>query len=333
LRTLFSTTDVHPRDRFDYWHSVACKSLVDHDSVPECRQSFVAELRSGAIADASLVLFENSPMTIAHTAAQAAAPASGEMLFICRQARGCLTLEQETREALLEPGDLTLLDPRLPYRGRFEPGSRLLVLEVPRPRLEARLGALRELTACVIKPATGNSRLISGLVAMLPEEAGDLSRPAQEIVIGQVLDLFALCLAETGRSRRPGLSSARSLVMMNVRAAIEARLADPALDAETVAGAAGVSLRYANAVLAADGTSIRRLIQARRLARCRGALADPLQAHRTVKEIAYGWGFSDMTHFGRKFKATYGLLPSEYRRCTRATGADSGTIAARGGAG
>jgi AraC-like DNA-binding protein len=36
-----------------------------------------------------------------------------------------------------------------------------------------------------------------------------------------------------------------------------------------------------------------------------------------VSEIAYGWGFSDMTHFGRRFKAAYGLLPSEYRRANR----------------
>ena len=41
---------------------------------------------------------------------------------------------------------------------------------------------------------------------------------------------------------------------------------------------------------------------------------DPLQAHRTVTEIATGWGFSDMTHFGRRFKAVYGVLPSEFRR-------------------
>ena len=55
----------------------------------------------------------------------------------------------------------------------------------------------------------------------------------------------------------------------------------------------------------------------RRLARCRRALEDPSQAHRTVSEIAYGWGFSDMTHFGRKFKAAYGLLPRDYRGSAR----------------
>ncbi len=110
------------------------------------------------------------------------------------------------------------------------------------------------------------------------------------------------------------LSSPRTLVLLNLHAAIEARLHDPALDSRTAAAIAGVSVRYANAVLAELDTSIARLIQTKRLARCRRALEDPAQRHRTLSEIAYGWGFSDMTHFGRAFKKTYGALPSDYRR-------------------
>jgi hypothetical protein len=56
-----------------------------------------------------------------------------------------------------------------------------------------------------------------------------------------------------------------------------------------------------------------RLIQAKRLERCRRALEDPLQAHRTWTEIAGGWGFSNMTHFSRRFKSAYGVLPSKFR--------------------
>jgi AraC-like DNA-binding protein len=40
-------------------------------------------------------------------------------------------------------------------------------------------------------------------------------------------------------------------------------------------------------------------------------------AAQTVSEIAYAWGFSDMTHFGRKFRRVYGLSPSEYRKRAR----------------
>jgi AraC-like DNA-binding protein len=52
-----------------------------------------------------------------------------------------------------------------------------------------------------------------------------------------------------------------------------------------------------------------RLVLAMRLTRCRQALEDPLQDNRTVSEIAYGWGFSDMAHFGRRFKAMYDVSP------------------------
>ncbi|MBZ9851796.1 helix-turn-helix domain-containing protein [Mesorhizobium sp. CA14] len=122
--------------------------------------------------------------------------------------------------------------------------------------------------------------------------------------------------------RKPRLSSARSLVLVNVRVAVEARLSDPSLDAAAVAAAAGVSVRYANSVLAEDGTSITRLIWSRRLERCRRALEDPKQVHRRLSEIAYSWGFSDMTHFGRSFRAAFGLLPSEYRRVAQTTAVD-----------
>jgi AraC-like DNA-binding protein len=101
---------------------------------------------------------------------------------------------------------------------------------------------------------------------------------------------------------------------MQLRSAIDRRLTDPTLNPAAVAAAAGVSVRYANAVLADEHTSIARLIQTQRLERCRRALSDPMQVYRTVAEVAYGWGFSDMTHFGRRFKSAFGLLPSEYRR-------------------
>ena len=32
METVFSTSEVHVRDRFDYWHDVACRSLVTRRS-------------------------------------------------------------------------------------------------------------------------------------------------------------------------------------------------------------------------------------------------------------------------------------------------------------
>ena len=252
-------------------------------------------------------------MAISHTARHVARSNTDD-LFICRQVAGRLALEQDSREVMLESGDITLIDPRLPYVGRFFEGSALIVLKVTRRLLEARVGQTRDMTARSVKPVEAEHCLTAALLAMLPKYADRLGSPTEEIVKNQVLDLVAVSLANATNGKRPRLSSARSFALMKVRAAIETRLTDPALDASTVASAAGVSVRYANDVLADYGTSIRRLIQTKRLARCRKALEDPLQRHRTVSEIAYSWGYSDMTHFGRTFRVAYGLLPSELRR-------------------
>jgi AraC-like DNA-binding protein len=317
VKTVFSTLDVHPRDRFDYWHRVACANIVDHESHPECRQTFEAELQSGVVADIGLVLFENSPMTAFHLP-QHVEKANSDELFVSRQLAGSLVLEQDGREVILGPGDIALIDPRLPYGAKFSAGSRLLLLKFPRHQLEARVGGTQEMTACSIKPSAAEVRLTSAFLAALPAYAGELDPTAADIIQEQVIDLVALSLAKALERSTPRISAARSTALLKVRAVIESRLTDPDLDANTVAAAAGVSVRYANAVLSDEDTTIMRLVQTRRLARCRRALEDPLQAHRTISEIAYAWGFSDMTHFGRRFRAAYGVLPGECRRLSRA---------------
>jgi AraC family transcriptional activator of tynA and feaB len=312
MQPLFSTADVHPRDRFAYWHEVACRNIVNHESRPENRLTFQASIQTGALADIGLIMFENAAMDCTRTPRQIAHTPS-DALWVCRQLAGTLVLERNGREVVLNAGDITLIDPQLPYFAKFSSGSRLLLLAVPPPALEARLGSTRQMAFRSIKPSDAAGGLTSSFLAMLPDHVGQLHRAAEDIVREQVLDLLAVSLTTAIGADKPRISTAHSLALMHLRAAIEARLTDPALDPDSVATAAGISVRYANAVLAREGTSIMRLVQARRLSRCRKALEDPLQAHRTLSEIAYSWGFSDMTHFSRKFAAAYGVVPSEYR--------------------
>ncbi|MDX8496583.1 helix-turn-helix domain-containing protein [Mesorhizobium sp. VK22B] len=313
MNTTVSTADVHPRDAFDYWHEELCKKVVPHDCTPEDRQTFSAKTQSAPLADIALVQYESTPMENDVTGRHVARANSDELL-IRLQTAGIFLFEQDGREGVLEAGDILLFDTRRPFRGRYLNGAKELILKVPRRQLEARIGDVRQAVARPIKRLEAEHGLTSSYLEMLPTYSGRLDAAAAELVRDHALDLVALSLAKAMDRGKPRLSSARSLVLVNVRVAVEARLSDPSLDAAAVAAAAGVSVRYANTVLAEDGTSITRLIWSRRLERCRGALEDPKQAHRRLSEIAYSWGFSDMTHFGRSFRAAFGLLPSEYRR-------------------
>ena len=312
MQKLFSTDALHPRDRFDFWHEVACKNIVGHNSRPQSRRDFHAEFERGALAEIGILRFKNSPMQVVGTERHIAKAETDELLF-CRQVDGAISFEQNGREVSLKAGDMTLIDPMLPYVGRFETASKLLVIKIPRQLLEIRTGKLQALTAVGMARDDAECGLTSSFLATLPAYTKQLSSTAHEILREQALDLIALCLAKAADGR-PRLSASHSVILLNIRAAVEARLADPNVDAKTIAEAAGVSVRYANALLALENTSLKRFIQTRRLMRCQKALEDPLQSRRTVSEIAYGWGFSDMTHFGRVFKKAHGMLPSEYRR-------------------
>ena len=98
---------------------------------------------------------------------------------------------------------------------------------------------------------------------------------------------------------------------------IDTRLSDPSLKPAEAAAAAGISVRYANDLLAEENFSVERYILRRRLERCRSALEDPLQAHRMIGEIAFSWGFSDHSHFTRRFRAAFGMTPGDCRQRTR----------------
>jgi AraC-like DNA-binding protein len=312
MRTIFSTKALHPRERFDYWHSVACTTFVAHDSVPACRQSFQAELRAGTLSDIGIVQFQNASMTVTRNDRHMPMGRADE-LFVCRQVAGTFAIEAQGRACLLEPGDFTLLDPQLPYSGVFTSASELLVLKIPRPALEDRLGLLRPFVGIALKPARAENALTSSILAMLPDYTEGLDSTAG-LVRDQVLDLLAISLQRSGVVDSSSRATPRALLLTKIRAVIDAHVGDANLHPVSLAERARVSLQYADALLSEQGTSVRQLILEHRLMKCREALQDPAPPQRTPREIAASCGFRDWSRFKRTFSATYGVSPEEFRR-------------------
>jgi AraC-like DNA-binding protein len=73
-------------------------------------------------------------------------------------------------------------------------------------------------------------------------------------------------------------------------------------------------VRYLQDLFLQEDTTVCDWIWQRRLERCRRDLADPLLAGKSVGRIAWDCGFSDFSHFSRRFKAAYAITPSGFRR-------------------
>ena len=191
MKTVFSTDAIRVRDRFDFWHEIVYKKILAHQAIPQSRNSFEAQLDAGYIADFELFMTQRSPVSVVHTKQQAN-HTSAEKIFLFRLMAGGLVVEQNGQESQLAPGDLLLLDPRLPYMARSRQDTRLLVIKVTRSALEARLGILHSLPIRSIKPGGGERRLASAFVAMLPDHTDTLGADAARLVRDQALDLVAL---------------------------------------------------------------------------------------------------------------------------------------------
>jgi AraC-like DNA-binding protein len=312
MDTVLSLSGIEPRDRLDYWHDVASKVFVDHEGSVTSPATFNATVRQAPLGELKLVHSESLGLETVQRTARNIVNGEDDVFLLCLQLEGEAVMCQDGREAVIRPGEFTLLDAQRPYSCRYDLRKQITV-KIPHRALKSRIDAGANLTAHTLRN-DGPAEFLASYLTMLRDSVNGLPEVAASRIAEHVLDLTALSLTAFAGTNTPALSSARMVTLLRLRMAIESRLSDPDLTPTTAAAAVGISVRYANALLSKQGLSLQRLIVSRRLERCRQAFQDPRQASRTVGEIAYGWGFSDLSHFNRRFKAAFGCSPRDYRR-------------------
>jgi AraC-like DNA-binding protein len=127
-----------------------------------------------------------------------------------------------------------------------------------------------------------------------------------------LLDLVGAAYAEVPRAHSDfsSLAVAHRLRIINY---IEAHLHDPELTPTRIAAACKMTPRYLHHLYSDQNETVARYILRRRLDACARALVSGAQRGRTVTVIAFDYGFNSPTHFGRVFRAKYGVTPREYR--------------------
>jgi AraC-like DNA-binding protein len=309
----YSTSTVHPRDRVSFWIEVATKAFVRHEFAPLNGPAFLGDIHSGWLGALGVSDFKCDACEVGRSARDVARGDSDDIL-LCLQLSGKGLFTQDGRQALNEGGSFLLIDTRRPFSITFPEPIHSITFKITREALEARLGSIHDLTCQAIAASGPVAGLASGFLSMLPARLEAIEAAAASKLADQALDLIALSVSTELERSGVSMSSVRSTALFRLKSVIEAHLRDPQLRPAKAAAEAGISVRYANALLAEEGTSVERYMLSRRLERCRQALEDPAQAGRMIGEIAFSWGFSDLSHFGRRFRAAYGMTPGDYRR-------------------
>jgi AraC family transcriptional regulator, positive regulator of tynA and feaB len=90
-------------------------------------------------------------------------------------------------------------------------------------------------------------------------------------------------------------------------------LHDCELSPQKAADHLGVSVRTVHLRFKQIGQTFGRFVLESRLEACRTALGDDNQRAIKISEIAYRWGFNDLSHFNKAFRTRFDITPRDLR--------------------
>ncbi|WP_410876964.1 helix-turn-helix domain-containing protein [Nocardia sp. A7] len=265
--------------------------------------------------DANIFRAAMSGIRLIRTSKQVRANPS-PMLAIAVHRRGTARYEQDGLQRELAAGELHLMDLNAPYDFRWAGDGGSTCLHVPLDQLALPVERIRRAARHLHR--SPYYRLVAGHITEMTEQADALScHPTARLTGSASIDLIrGLLLSTTEPDRHDGAVIPSEIMLAEIRAYVRRHLADPELDAARIARALNISVRYLYKICAAADYRLARSIIGERLDRIRDDLASPELRHVSIAAIAFRWGFRDASHFTRRFRATYGVTPREWRRTT-----------------
>jgi AraC-like DNA-binding protein len=234
-----------------------------------------------------------------------------EQTAIGVQLRGHALVRTLGRESVTNAGHLHLVDVTSPYSYRqFGDGDHKVLLidnqqlGLPVDVIRAALPKLR------VSPIYD---LVQAHLARLGD-ARDLAPDTREMVGRASLQLMRALISSTtdGPRQRETLNGTLHL---RITMYIDTNLHDHGLTPDSIAAAHNISTRHLYVLWgrANHDLSLSQWIISRRLKRAAVQLSDVDPATMTIARIAHGCGFTDVSHFSRRFRESYGRTPREWR--------------------
>ena len=140
----------------------------------------------------------------------------------------------------------------------------------------------------------------------------DMPASAAESLASATLELARAVIATVGQQDAERNDVANEALVTRIEAYVQQHLADPALSPESIAHAHHISVRQLYKLWSGRELGLAEWIMRGRL---EGARRD-LRRNESIPiaALARRWGFTDATHFGRRFRSAYGISPREWRQ-------------------
>lgn len=311
----FSTDDLRPHERFDYWCEVRARNLfgVTIALKQDERQHFQGRFSALPIGTATLSQMQASPYTVSRSASDISR-ASSDSLCIYQQTGGASWFNSRNgSEFVVRAGDLAISHTDMPYltRPATAQGFDLRVLKIPLAGRDLPVRSTLHLAPSPIHNDPRLSMVISASFAALAAEAAQNPEADYDLAISHLAQLALLARGSISVRSADSRAALRFGFLQAARNILARELQRPGLSPAGVAAALGISVRQLHILFEPTGESFSRTLIAMRLAEARRLLQSaPAMA---VTDIAHACGFESLATFYRGFRAAYGITPGDVR--------------------
>ena len=303
---IWSTDDARARERFSYWRDAVCRAVfnISIEAAPDRFSARITARSSGLLRFATS---ESSPYRVVRTRRDIdTAPADHYSVFA--QVKGRSVIEQCADSFAFDPSDICISDGTRPFHCDLPDDGFRAFAVIPRAMLDRRAPWLPRRPLHKLGGKSPFVDLARRHIMELTTGAAK-SDAAASLLTDNLCNLLALASATDVAPHR----LQPELQIQALLAYCRQNLHDPELTPQRAADHARLSVRSLHSRFKLIGKSFGRWVLEARLDACRDALRDGNQNAASISAIAYRWGFNDLSHFNKTFRARFGCSPSECR--------------------
>jgi AraC-like DNA-binding protein len=301
----WSTEEVDQRHALAYWVDTVCDQLLELDIDTPLRDRFRARLVQTDLGATTASLLEAERQRVHRTRAKIA-QSRYSIFFLLQLRAGQMRLQQSGREAYLRQGGCVLIDGTEPYEIDCPEPTSALALRLPEDWLKRWVPYPARLCAQPLVGDGWGSALSAALSNIDVDTCHQLALPG-----GAVAEQIAALLALTAGPTSPG--NQRLSLYEDLMGTLRDRLHETDLTPLGVAADHHVSIRSLHYAFARAGSTFVEQLTRLRLERACAILSDVRVCELSVGEVAARCGFTDPSHFARRFRRQFGQAPLAYR--------------------
>jgi AraC-like DNA-binding protein len=304
---IWSTAAAREHERSSYWCEAICRSMFNV-SIETAPPRFAARLTTRRADGLGFARTESSGYRIVRSRRDVeSAPADHWTIYL--QMHGRTAFEQNGDMIRLERNDIAILDGRQPFHADFTGVGRRAVVKVPRQMIDRRAPWVRRRALHRIAAGAQFADLARDHIVALTAEDAPPDDGASLVLAENLSNLIGLASA----TELPPSRLWPELQLEALLAFCRQNLHDSELDPQRVADHFGMSVRTVHLRFERTGQTFGRWLLEQRLDACRTALRDARQRDANISEIAYRWGFNDLSHFNKMFRLRFDMTPREWR--------------------